>query len=321
MVVEESLMKATCVLTSLLILAISHCALADTFGSGANTFDIGFVTVGNPGNPADLTGAPNPAGSVPYVYRMGKFEISEQMIDKANTLGALGITTVTRSANKPATFINWFEAARFANWLNTSTGRTPAYKFVGSTFQAWAPIDPGYDPTNPYRNKLAGYVLPSVNEMYKAAYYDPASGACYNYPTGSNVAPSPVTSGTAPGTAVYAQPQAAGPADVMLAGGLSPSGTMGQAANVWEWDETDRDLVNDNSSPPNRGFRGGNWYNSANDFDAANWSWDTLFFENDDLGFRVASTFVPEPSAIVLITTGFSVRGLRRSKATNSHRV
>jgi hypothetical protein len=48
---------------------------ADTFGSGANQFDIDFVPIGNPGNPADTTGGPNPAGSVPYGYRMGTYEV------------------------------------------------------------------------------------------------------------------------------------------------------------------------------------------------------------------------------------------------------
>ena len=33
-------------------------AWSDTFGSGANTFDIEFVTIGNPGNAADTTGEP-----------------------------------------------------------------------------------------------------------------------------------------------------------------------------------------------------------------------------------------------------------------------
>jgi hypothetical protein len=62
---------------------------ADTFGSGANEFEIDFVKIGSPGNPPDAN--PNPAGAVPYRYRIGKYEISEQMIDKANALGALGI--------------------------------------------------------------------------------------------------------------------------------------------------------------------------------------------------------------------------------------
>ena len=40
---------------------------ADVFGSGANSFQIDFVTIGNAGNLPDTTGVPNPAGAVPYV--------------------------------------------------------------------------------------------------------------------------------------------------------------------------------------------------------------------------------------------------------------
>ena len=61
---------------------------ADTFGT-LNPFEIEFVTVGNPGNAADNTGNPNPAGKVDYSYRIGKFEISEAMIDSANSNGGL----------------------------------------------------------------------------------------------------------------------------------------------------------------------------------------------------------------------------------------
>ena len=53
-----------------------------------------------------------------YTYRIGKFEISEQMIDKANALGGLGITKDTRGPDFPATSVTWYEAARFVNWLN-----------------------------------------------------------------------------------------------------------------------------------------------------------------------------------------------------------
>ena len=49
---------------------------ADTFSTGDNKFDIEFVKIGDPGNPADTMGSPNPAGSVDYGYRMGKFEVS-----------------------------------------------------------------------------------------------------------------------------------------------------------------------------------------------------------------------------------------------------
>ena len=197
-------------------------AHADTFGSGANTFDIEFVPIGNPDNPGDTRGAPigfpNPAGKVEYAYRMGKYEISEDMINKANTLGGLGLTHDNRGANKPVTSISWLEAAKFVNWLNTSTGYVPAYKMNGSTFEPWQSGDTGYNPANPFRNSQAFYFLPSTDEWHKAAYYDPTAGVYYRYPTGSDTAPAAVASGTAANTAVYGQPISQGPADIMLVG-------------------------------------------------------------------------------------------------------
>ena len=300
--------KLTFVASLVALSATGDPAHADTFGSGANTFDIDFVTIGNPGNAADTTGNPNPAGSVPYTYRMGKFEISEQMIDKANTLGGLGITKDTRGADKPATSVSWNEAARFVNWLNTSTGSTPAYKFAlqpgeggysaNANIQLWTPSDAGYNPNNLYRNSLARYFLPSVDEWYKAAYYDPTSGVYYDYPTGSNSAPTAVASGTAAGTAVYNQAIATGPADITLAGGLSPYGTMGQGGNVYEWEETDFDLVNDSSSSA-RGVRGGNWVNASSDLSSSIRISDIPTDEERQHWFS-RRKYIPEPSSGVL---------------------
>ena len=100
-----------------------------TFGSGANTFTMDFVTIGNPGNTADTTGSPNPAGAVGYEYDIGKFEVSEDMITKFNASQSLQITKDNRGPAKPATSVSWNEAARFVNWLNTSTGGFAAYNF------------------------------------------------------------------------------------------------------------------------------------------------------------------------------------------------
>jgi sulfatase modifying factor 1 len=93
-----------------------------TFGSGVNSFNMEFVTIGNPNNAADTTGNPNPASAVAYEYGIGKFEVSEDMITKFNASQSLQITQDARGAAKPATSISWNEAARFVNWLNTSTG-------------------------------------------------------------------------------------------------------------------------------------------------------------------------------------------------------
>lgn len=300
-------------------LAFLGCAgdavFADVFGNGVNTFAIDMVPIGNPGNVADTTGNPNPVGSVAYEYRIAKYEISEEMINKANAQSALdgaplGITQSGRGPNMPATRLSWFEAAEFINWLNTSSGNTPAYKFdpndqgvscvsLGVCFTVWQPGDAGYNAANPYRNSLAKYFLPSVDEWYKAAYYDPASGAYFDYPTGSNAAPTPVTSGTAAGTAVFGQLEASSPAAVTQAGGLSPYGTMGQGGNVIEMEETASGLVN-SSIGFGRGMRAGMWFSGESELRSA-----TRFGMNPydehflHIGFRIASV-VPEPGTLLL---------------------
>lgn len=283
----------------------SEHAWCDTFGNGANTFDIAFVNIDKPGNAADTTAF----GSVANTFRMGKFEISEQMIDKANTLGILGITKTTRAPDKPATQVSWSEAARFINWLNTITNSTPAYKFAiqpgeigydaNANIQLWAPGDAGYDPNNLYRNSQAQYFLPSADEWYKAAYYDPTSGVYHVYPTGDNV--TPVASGTAAGTAVYGLPSyELGPADITLAGGLSPYRTMGQGGNVREWEETSYDRLNDSGTSA-RGKRGGNWVDFSGDLTKYDRFSESPTEEYEGyLGFRVASTALPEPSTLLL---------------------
>jgi len=287
-----------------------------TFGSGGNTFNMEFVTIGNAGNAADTTGDPNPAGAVGYEYGIGKFEVSEDMIAKFNASQSLQITQGTRGTAKPATSVSWNEAARFVNWLNTSTGNQAAYKFttggVNDNIALWTSGDAGYDVNNKYRNSLAKYVLPSFNEWYKAAYYNPTNSTYYDYANGSDTAPTAVASGTTAGTAVY--DGQLGPADVDQAGGLSPYGVMGLGGNVYEWDESSGDLANSSGSS-SRGIRGGGWLNDSGDLSSsARHSFVFPSSEGNVVGFRVASlpssaAAVPEPSMMV-IGTLFGLGGL-----------
>jgi hypothetical protein len=264
---------------------------ADTFGTGVNTFEIDFVTIGNPG-----------AGSVPYLYRISPYEISEQMIHKANAAAAgtanpLNITIDARGPDYPATNITWFEAARFVNWLNTSSGHSPAYKFDVFQFSLWEPSDPGYDPTNLFRNSLAKYFLPDIDEWHKAAYYDAATNQYWTYPTGTHGPPIPVASGTEPNTAVYHQrgpPGDVGPAEITNAGGLSPYGTMAQGGNVFEWHETELDLVN-NDPNSSRVLRGGSWDSTSASLVSGSGGGISPYTSHPELGIRIAS--VPEPFA------------------------
>jgi sulfatase-modifying factor enzyme 1 len=280
-------------------------ARADSFGSGENAFDLEFVPIGNPGNPADTTGDPNPAGSVPYVYDIGKYEISESMIDKANAQSEaegdpLGIDfRIRRGDQKPATSLTWPEVARFVNWLNQEKDAPPAYKLdSGGDFQLWRRSDPGYDPTNPFRNSQAIYFLPSTDEWYKAAYYDPATQSYFDFATGSDSDPIPVASGTDAGTAVYNQ---TGPADIELAGGASPYGTVGQSGNVYEWEESAFDLVND-MAQETRGLRGGDYRMTVSALDLSSRFRNKAGLTSplQDAGFRIAR--VPEPSGLLLAT-------------------
>jgi formylglycine-generating enzyme required for sulfatase activity len=322
-------MKSVFALALLLLCFLSTFARGDTFGNGVNTFTIEFVTIGNAGNAADTTGTPNPAGSVAYIFRMGQFEISEQMINKANAEGALGITKDTRGADKPATSVSWNEAARFVNWLNTSSGSPPAYKFAiqpgeagynaTANIELWAPNDAGYDPNNLYRNSLARYFLPSMDEWYKAAYYDATAGVYYDYPTGSNSVPDGIDfAGDTTFDLVYYDggpiPQNVQPNNITDVGLLSPYGTAGQGGNVWEWEETEFDLVNNNPSSSARGLRGGRWDLIHSIVLRATFREDgAAFGSSDGVGFRVAS-IIPEPSSALLAVSIFALLASCRSR-------
>ncbi len=279
-------------------------AHADTFGSGVNSFEIEFVPIGSPGNPPD--DFPNPAGAVPYIYRIGKYEISEQMIDKANALGGLGITKDTRGPDKPATSVSWFEAAIFVNWLNTSTGNTPAYKFdLNGDFQLWEPTDPGYDANNLFRNRRARYFLPSIDEWHKAAYYDPVAGHYWDYPTGSDSVPDGIDFVGDPNfDAVFFDGGTnPGPNDVQDVGLQSPFGTLGQGGNVFEWDETAFDR-NNNLPKEQRRISGGSWQSQEFVFQASNTLGGTApEFEGLSVGLRIARE-IPEPGSSLLILVG-----------------
>ncbi len=286
---------------------------ADTFGNGANTFEIEFVSIGNPNNPDDTTGTPSPAGKVEYAYRMGKYEISQEMIGKATDSGMTNVTAGAWSGTQPAANVSWYEAAAFVNWLNTSEGHQAAYDltWTGSSWSMglWSSADAWQKGgENLFRHKDAYYFLPSADEWYKAAYYDPNAGVYYDYPTGSDSVPDGIDfAGDTTFDAVFFDGGLNhGPNDITDVGVLSPYGTAGQGGNIFEFEETNFNLVNDSSSSA-RGVRGGSWY-------------DTSVFllstnrccvggpadENGFVGFRVAS--LPEPSTIVLV--GMSVMGL-----------
>ena len=311
----------TLILLALVYQTASATSLLETFGSGVNAFTMDFVTIGNPNNAADTTGTPNPVGSVAYTYNLGKYEVSREQIDKANSAGSLGIVMADMSSYggngllKPATGINWYEAAKYVNWMNTSTGGSAAYKFDGSgNFQLWSAGDAGYNASNLFRNSLAKYVIASRDEWYKGAY-GKADGSWSNFPNGTDSAPTAVADGTAANTAVYLQTKINGPADITNAGGLSSYGTMAQGGNAWEVMETAADGIND-AAGEQRVIRGAGWDSpDSQDLDASHYNTLDPTGAGYLRGFRVAFVGVPEPSALSLLAIGLSgLAMIRRRK-------
>jgi len=293
-------------LSAMMFVAGGDAAKADNFGSGNNTFTVDFVPVGNPGNANDTTGY----GGVSYAYSMGTYEISVDQITKATAGGLENVPSNGPTPQGPAYAITWFEAAAFVNWLNTSTGHQAAYNLTFGaewSMTLWSSADAWQlGGENLYRNKDAYYFLPSENEWYKAAYYDPnklGGEGYWDYATGSDTAPTAVASGTAPDTAVYDLPPGDEPASVDQSGGLSAYGTMGQGGNVYEWNETSTDGTNSDSDA-DRIRRGG----SMEDTDALLLSSSSRltgvgpYSADTNCGFRVAS--IPEPTTYAMLLLG-----------------
>jgi formylglycine-generating enzyme len=195
--------------------------------------------------------------------------------------------------------VSWYDAARFTNWLHNGQGggstETGAYTLSGNTGIIT-------------KNVGATVWLPSEDEWYKAAYYQPsgAGGDTDNYwlyPTQSNTVPTVATANATgdvsnPGANVANYGSGADwnsqNGNVTTVGSAAANnyfGTADQGGNVWEWN----DAVISGSS---RGLRGGSWLFNEFDLRSSGRVDGVPSFEDVSVGFRVAS--VPEPSAMVL---------------------
>ena len=303
------------------------------------------VAVGDAGNAADTTGY----GAVADVFAIGKYEVTigqyttflnsvatvtsdSYIVDlwtgsMATDLNIAGISrsgsgtladpysySAIDSGNRPITYVSWFDAARFANWVNNgatngASTETGAYTLNGAT--------------NGIITKNAGatWWIPSEDEWYKAAYYKGGGtdAGYWVYPTQSDSAPGNNIGGAANqanfNNGVYAVTQSASYSSSrnyltdagVFSNSASAYGTFDQGGNVFEW--------NDAVTGASRGIRGGSWdfFDSSLqssiriDADAAG--------DNYNMGFRLAS--VPEPSTYVLLSLGAAGLGahvLRRRR-------
>ena len=297
--------------------------------------NIAYVPVGNAGNAADpATGY----GAVGYAYQIARNETTIGQyaeflnaaartdpyalynpsmasvsyiagITRSGSPGSYTYAPVAGSENRPITYVSWFDAARFCNWMQNGQGNgsteTGAYTLGGAMSGIYS------------RNAGATVWIPSEDEWYKAAYYDATKGGTGGY------WPYPTQSATLGGNtigvansanyydgdyAVYTGSGAGtwGITEVGAYGANSDSfyGTNDQGGNVWEW--------NDAVIGSSRGLCGGSW-SFGDIFLASSFRFDVdPSYEDFYVGFRVAS--VPEPSCVVLTILASGMLVTRRKR-------
>jgi formylglycine-generating enzyme len=310
------------------------CASVFVALQSASAVTIQWSPVGNPGNAADPAdgdiGTPGVQhfGAVSYAYKIGTYDVTnaqyvEFLNAKASAADPYGLWNSNMSnmypgiieggisrtgsgpdsynvkpgfANKPVYYVTWYEAFRFANWLNNGQGNgdteTGAYTLLGGT----------PTPSNGLsitRNAGATICLSSENEWYKAAYFNPVTSSYFLYPTSSNAAPTaePPPGGGNSANFILTLGGGGGPGNATdvgaYSGTTSPYGAFDMGGNVFQWNEA-------SIGGSFRGVRGGSWNSLASTLPS---SFRNLFlgptFEDSYVGFRVANN-VPEPSSGVL---------------------
>lgn len=322
----------------------------------ASAVTIPTVPVGNPGNPNDPSNG-NIYGGVPYAYRIGTYEVTIGQyaeflnavartdtyqlyhLAMAQDLNVAGIARdgfvgsysyrVFGSPNKPVSNVGWGDTLRFTNWLhngqpvgsqNASTTEDGAYTLNGALSNTSL--------NSVIRNATAKWFLPTQNEWYKAAFYQPASAGgdfddYWRYPTRTNSDPysdqppgndSPARSNTAnfrmddriangynDGFAVTGSNERSMVENYLTNVGaytesVGPFGTFDQGGNVEEWTETVFDSLF-------HIIENGSWDSPAGNLSSlSSGGYSPFNSERPTVGFRVAT--VPEPSTLTLAALG-----------------
>lgn len=280
----------------------------------AVTFE--WASVGDPGNACDPQ-EQGCFGSVAEPYRISKYEVTNcQYAEFLNAVAATdtnGLYDTEKRArknikrtgssgdfsyrvragreNRPVGFVSFWDAARFANWLHNGQPTGPQDDTTTEdgayTLTSTLPVNREVP-----RNVGAQIFVPSEDEWYKAAYYDPIAKVYYDYPVGSDTKTTCTEPGSVPNTAicegVMDDIAGVGFIDVgSYTGSASPNGTFDQGGNALEWTDT----IWSNA----RAIRGGTFAHRADDLAASVRYHFTPAREIYSFGFRVAS--LPEPDS------------------------
>jgi formylglycine-generating enzyme len=318
-------------------------------GSVAGAARIETIAIGNPGNRPDSRFSPvlRPQGwgSVPYFYRIAKTEVTNsQYLEFLNAVAAVdsyelfAVDSMANPAsaiyrlskldgtysyhlrepydpnyryeNKPAVFIDWYDALRFANWLHNGKGGPGTTEYGAYTLLGGTPIPSNHASIT--RNPGARWFIPNVDEWYKAGFFDPVADEYYDYATGTNDTPNNKKPEFDNGNSAnfFAQTYMTGNSNLPLADvgsyakSASPYGTLQQNGNAWEWIE--------DYFGQRRSIFGGGYQNSAATLRHGGGGVAEGFIYNNSTGFRVA--LVPEPGSFLLAYAALLLLLFRRKQ-------
>ena len=299
---------------------------------------IALSTVGNTGNVADTTGY----GQVNYTFGIGTYDVTLTQytaflnaVAQTDTYGLYNSNLATDTAiagiqksgssgsytysvlgdgQRPVTYVRWFDAARFCNWMNN--GEPTTHVEDASTTETGAySLNGAMSGTSFTKNTLASWYIPSENEWYKAAYYDQTLngglGGYWAYATRSNTLPgNSWANRTLPNEANFYN-------NGYSVQGTTPVGAFTNSTSYYGAYDLAGDVLNWNDAviaTSYRGLRGGSWNTTSVDLPATNRNYNFATQSYSYVGFRVASTSAPEPTSLMLIVIGAGFLTSRRRR-------
>jgi sulfatase modifying factor 1 len=292
------------------------------------------VPVGDLGNPS----GPEGYGSVNYAYNIGEYDVTSSQytaflnavaqsdpmalynsamagtsagdpgIIQSGTSGSYSYSVVAGRGNYPVSEVSFWDATRFANWLDN--GQPTGSEGAGTTETGSYTLTPSAIANNTVtRNAGATWAVPTEDEWFKAAYYDPnitdSSLPYWEFPTQG--VPLSVA------VANYEPMGGGGVGDTTPVGSYPyPSyfGTYDQGGNVFQWNENI-------FTSTVRGIRGGSWAAVPTADGGEPYLASDGVDSNQDpssirpiIGFRVVE--VPEPASFGFLALGLSGMLMKR---------